>query len=97
MDEFDNSIRLTDENGKESLFDFLDLIDYKDNEYVVLTPIDEYGPITEDESAGIVILRVEPSNSEDTETYVSVEDQDELNAVYNIFREELNQDLHFGD
>lgn len=38
MDE-DNIITLNDENGNEVEFEFLDLIPYRQNEYVVLLPI----------------------------------------------------------
>ena len=37
MDE-DNIITLNDENGNEVEFEFLDLIPYRQNEYVVLLP-----------------------------------------------------------
>ena len=40
----DNIIILTDENGNECAFEFLDLIQYHDNEYVVFLPHDDtYG------------------------------------------------------
>lgn len=39
MDE-DNIITLNDENGNEVEFEFLDLIPYRQNEYVVLLPIE---------------------------------------------------------
>ncbi len=42
MDE-DNIITLNDENGNEVEFEFLDLIPYRQNEYVVLLPIGDSG------------------------------------------------------
>lgn len=42
MDE-DNIITLNDENGNEVEFEFLDLIPYRQNEYVVLLPYWRFG------------------------------------------------------
>lgn len=36
----DNIIVLNDEQGNEASFEFLDLITYKDDEYVVLLPVE---------------------------------------------------------
>ena len=48
MDE-DNIIILNDENGNEVEFEFLDLIPYRQNEYVVLLPIrDSDGQVVRD-------------------------------------------------
>ena len=40
-EELDNIIVLNDENGEEIEFEFLDLIEYEGEEYVVLLPNDE--------------------------------------------------------
>ena len=40
-EELDNIIVLNDENGDEIEFEFLDLIEYEGEEYVVLLPHDE--------------------------------------------------------
>ena len=49
-EELDNIIVLNDENGEEIEFEFLDLIEYEGEEYVVLLPNDE------DEDAGEVVI-----------------------------------------
>ena len=41
MEELDNIIVLNDEEGKEVKFEFLDLIEYENEEYVILLPTDE--------------------------------------------------------
>ena len=81
-EELDNTIILNDENGNEVHFEFLDLIDYEDEEYVVLLPINEEDSETEGE---VVILKVEDTESEDEESYVSVDDEEVLNNVFEIF------------
>ena len=69
----DNIITLTDEEGKESNFELLDLVELDNEEYVVLLPVDD----EESEEPGeVVILKVEDSDDdsdEETESYVSVE------------------------
>ena len=80
---------LTDENGEDVEFEYLDSIDYEGKEYIVLIPADE-------ESSEIVILEVEPVD-EENENYLSVKDEDTLNAVYGIFKERFKDILSFED
>ena len=56
MDE-DNIITLNDENGNEVEFEFLDLIPYRQNEYVVLLPIG-------DSDGQVVILQLKEIDDE---------------------------------
>lgn len=50
------------------------------------------------EDAGeVVILKVDETDSEDEETYTSVEDEETLQAVFNIFREESKDEFNFED
>ncbi len=86
----DNMIRLNDEDGNEILFEFLDLIEYDNQEYVVLLPAGDDGG---DE---VVILRLEEVDDE-TESYVSVDDEDTLNAVFEIFKEKFKDEFNFID
>jgi len=91
-DELDNIIVLNDENGDKVRFEFLDLIEYEDEEYVVLLPVEE------SEDAGeVVILKVEESIKSDEESYVSVDDSDVLNAVYTMFKEKFKDEFNFTD
>ena len=86
----DNMIRLNDEDGNEILFEFLDLIVYDNQEYVVLLPAGDDGG---DE---VVILRLEEVDDE-TEAYNSVEDEDILNAVFEIFKEKFKDEFNLID
>ena len=72
-------LSLTDEEGNETQFEYLDCIEYEGKEYLILLPAG-------DDSAEIVILEVEPVD-EETENYLSVSDQDVLDAVFGIFKE----------
>ena len=93
----DNIIILNDENGEESRFEFLDLIELDNEEYVVLLPVDD----EESEEPGeVVILKVEDSDDdsdEETESYVSVEDEETLTKVFEIFKDKFKNEFDFVD
>lgn len=92
-EELDNIIVLNDEEGNEVQFEFLDLIEYEDEEYVILLPIEE----AEEDAGEVVILKVEDTDSEDEESYVSVDDQDTLNTVFEMFKEKFKDEFNFID
>ncbi len=91
-EELDNIIVLNDENGDEIEFEFLDLIEYEGEEYVVLLPNDE-----EDDAGEVVILKLEDTDSEDEESYVSVDDEEVLKNVFEIFKEKFKDEFNFID
>ena len=91
-EELDNIIILNDEDGNEVEFEFLDLIEFEGEEYVVLLPVEE----TED-AGEVVILKLEDTESEDEESYVSVDDEEVLNKVFEIFKEKFKDDFNFVD
>ena len=82
-------LSLTDEEGNETQFEYLDCIEYNGKEYLILLPAG-------DDSAEIVILEVEPVD-EENENYLSVGDQDILDAVFGIFKERYKDVLDFAD
>lgn len=95
-EELDNVVILNDEDGNEPKFEFLDLIELDDEEYVVLLPMAEDG---EEEEGEVVILKVEDNDDEnsDEESYVSIEDEDVLNKVFEMFKEKFKDDFDFVD
>ena len=95
-EDLDNIVVLNDEDGNEVKFEFLDLVELDDEEYVVLLPITEEG---EEEEGEVVILKVEDSDDEDSdeESYVSIEDEEVLNKVFEIFKEKFKDDFDFVD
>lgn len=94
FDEESNIIILNDENGNEIRFEFLDLISLDDEEYVVLLPVLEEG---EEDDGEVVILRLEETDSETEESYVSVDDEEILNKVFQIFKEKFKDEFNFED
>ena len=95
-EEVDNIIVLNDEDGNEVRFEFLDLVELDNEEYVVLLPVTEEG---EEDEGEVVILKIEDTDDEDSEeeSYVSVEDEDTLNKVFEIFKEKFKDDCDFVD
>ena len=89
MEEEESILTLTDENGVDMQFEYLDCIQYQGIEYLILMPITE-------ESAEIVILEIQPVD-EENENYVAVEDEAILDAVYGIFKERYKDVLNFAD
>jgi len=89
--ERDNIVVLVDENGEEVEFEHIDTIDLNDNEYVVLAPLDEEEDEELDEGE-VIILRVE--HGEDGEdSFVTIEDDDELDEVFNEFQSRMEEDF----
>ena len=94
-EEFDNIVTLNDEDGNEVKFEFLDLIELDGENYVVLLPILEEG---EEDDGEVVILKVEDTDEDsDEESYVSVDDEDVLMQVFNIFKEKFKDEFDFVD
>ena len=89
QEEETSTLVLTDENGEDITFEYLDCIEYEGKEYLVLIPADE-------EADEIVILEVEPVD-EENENYLAVSDEAILEAVYAIFKDRFKDVLNFAD
>ena len=92
-EELDNIVILNDEEGNEVTFEFLDLIELDGEEYVVLLPAN----MDESQDGEVVILKVEDSENEEEESYVSVEDEEVLNKVFDIFKDKFKDEFNFVD
>ena len=82
-------ITLTDENGVDIDFEFMDCIEYQGKEYLALLPIEEG-------NNEVVLLEVEPVD-EENENYIAIEDEAVLEAVYEIFKDHYKDILTFED
>lgn len=85
----DNIIILSDETGKESKYEFVDLIEYDWEQYVFLLPLDSEEE--EDDDAYVLIMRV------DGEQYAEVEDPETLDALFQIFKDTHQDEFDFTD
>ena len=82
-------LSLTDENGVEQNFEYLDVIEYEGKEYLFLLPAD-------DENAEVVILEIEPVD-EENENYLAIDDMELLEKLYDLFKEKFADYFTFED
>ena len=95
-DELEHIMVLNDENGEEKKFEFLDLIELDSEEYVVLLPVEEEEEDADD-IGEVVILKVEDTDSEDEGSYVTVDDEETLNKVFEMFKEKFKDEFNFTE
>lgn len=84
---------LTDEDGKEHVFEFLDSIEIDGTTYYALTPHYENPNDLLESDGELVILKDDPLNpTDDPEniSLVSIDDEDEFNRVGQILLERVN-------
>lgn len=85
-EEMDTVVYLTDEeDGTEYVFECLDTVEYEDNEYAVMLPLDD------SEDGYVLIMQIE-YNEEEADFCVIVEEEEIVNAVFDLFKEQ-NADL----
>ena len=91
QEEYTNVITLTDSDGSDVDFEVLDIVPYKEHEYVVMLPVDD-----ESDSPEAVILELLEAE-EDTEEDMlqGVDDEEILNAVFNLFMEKNADEFQF--
>lgn len=83
-EEEDNIVELTDDDGVVSKFEYLATVPYEGDEYVALLVLDEDGNEPEGDDGEVIILKIEQDeNGEDI--YVSVEDDEVSNKVFELF------------
>lgn len=94
-EEQDNIVTLKDDNGNDVKFEFLDLIEYNGENYVILLPVEE----SEDKEGDEVVILKEDGVAEngEEESYVSVDDEETLNKVFEIFKEKFKDEFDFED
>lgn len=79
MTEDENIIVLTDDEGNELQCDYLDTVTYKNSNFVVLYPLDQ------DEEEGEVIILELVENEQGEEEYLTIEDEDLLDEVFDEY------------
>jgi len=97
MEERDDILMLIDENGEEEEFEYIDSIQMDGNEYIVLSPLnknDQNDNENDDLAEEVVILKVD-TNENDEESFITVDDEDELDAVFEEFKNRMEEDFSF--
>ncbi len=87
-------ITLTDEDGNETELEYLDTLEYNGAVYMSFFPTipeDEADSAEDNDDYGMIILKVVSDNG-DEEELVTIENEAELNAVYDLFMEALFED-----
>jgi len=79
---------LTDDEGNDVEFEWLDTVEHNGNQYIVVIPTDE-------DAEDVVILRMEKNDEE--ETFVGLDDEKEVNEVFDLFKEKNKENYEFID
>jgi uncharacterized protein YrzB (UPF0473 family) len=93
QEERDDIVILVGEDGEEVEFEHIDTIEMNDNEYVVLLPLEEQENEEVDE---VVILKID-HNEDGEDSFVTVDDEDELNAVFEEFKTRMEEEYDFEE
>lgn len=85
-----NIITITDDEGNDIELEYIDALEWNGTTYMAFFPVVADDEEVDEEDYGIVILK---SETEDGEEYLStVDDDGELDAVYEKFMEQLLED-----
>ena len=88
--EEENYITLTDDDGEDIHFEIIDEFEFNGSTYAVLLPFED----VDDE---VVILEILHADSPDDDEYVSIEDEDILNSVFEEFKRRNANNFDFED
>lgn len=83
-------ITITDEDGNDIELEFLDALEHKGVTYMAFFPAVAEGADQDDEEYGMIILKSIEENGE--ELLSTLDSDEELNEVYDLFMESLFQD-----
>ena len=81
--EQENLIELVDEDGQSVAFEHLMTLEHEGHSYICLVPAEPMEDVEEDE---LVIMRID-TDEEGNDYYTTLDDEDELEAVYNSYLE----------
>lgn len=87
-EEIENYITLTDDDGEDISFEILDEIELNGRIFAVLIPFD-------DEDGDVIILEIIPSDNSEDDEYISVEDEELLNTVFEEFKNRNADEFDF--
>ena len=75
-------VHLTDEDGNDISFEYIDTIEYAGADYVFLLPFYE--------SEGLIVLQVVETDDPEEDAFVGIEDKALVDAVFQAFKEKHN-------
>ena len=92
-DEFGpNFVTLTDDEGNDIELEYVDALEHNGTTYMAFFPVVEEDSEDEEneEEYGLVILKSQMENGE--EFLVTVDDEEEIEKVYDLFMEQMMED-----
>lgn len=93
-DEFGNNfITLTDDNGEKFELEHLDTLEKDGNTYMAFIPAE----MSISDEYELMILKVELEEGTGDELLATIDDEDELNEVFEIFQERLENAFEEGE
>ena len=81
--DFDGVVELVDEDGQEIAFEHLMTLEHEGRAYICLVPVEPMDDVEEDE---LIIMRIE-TDEEGNDFYSTIDDEDELDAVFEKYLE----------
>lgn len=81
---------ISEETGEEIELEFIDALEYNGVIYRAFFPVVEDEETADEEEYGLIILKAEIIDGE--ETLLEIEDEDEINTVYDKFMEQILED-----
>ena len=88
-DLLENILVLTEEDGTETEFQYLDQVELDGKTYMILLPLDSA------DDGEVVIFRIEGEDGD--ETFIGVETEEEASRVFEVFKEQAKDDFNFVD
>ncbi len=85
-----NFITLTDEDGKEFTLEYIDALEHNGTTYMAFFPAVDEDADEQSEDYGLVILKSIVENGE--ELLSTLDDEAELDEVYDLFMEQIMDD-----
>lgn len=87
-----NFVTLTDDEGNDVELEYVDALEYNGTTYMAFFPVVEEDSEEEEneEEYGLVILKSQMENGE--EFLVTVDDEEEIDKVYDLFMEQILSD-----
>ncbi|MBR5423181.1 MAG: DUF1292 domain-containing protein [Clostridia bacterium] len=82
-------VSFTDENGSVNNFEILAVIEYRGADYAVMLPENDSPAY----NGLLYVFEVVEELDSDTDTYIGVEDEEVIKAVYDLFMDEVEKEF----
>lgn len=87
-------VTFTDENNESYDYEIADSFEMDGTKYVALIPPEEDGD--DEDGAEVMIMRIE-SEGEDEDVFVVIEEDDELDRAFSMFKDRCSDEFDFAE